>query len=102
MCSNPTRPTRFLKIEIDDIIYYQSQYLDMESSIREIQEEKLLESIRTITSGNAMINGEFLNRKQKQKSQRLEESSCLGVYRNHNSDTYRMKLRLKLLAKQMK
>jgi len=74
----------------------------MESSIREIEEEKLLESLRTITSGNAMINGEFLNRKQKQKSQRLEESSCLGVFRNHNSDIYRTMLHTKLLNRKIK
>jgi hypothetical protein len=66
------------------------------------REEQIRDQLRTMVSSNQTINGIYPNRQQKQQSQRLAESSCLGMFRNHNSDIYRTKLKLKLLAKQKK
>ena len=74
----------------------------MESFVLQQREEGILEQLRASVSSNRMVNGEFLNRQQKQKSERLAESSCLGMFHNHNAETYRSKLKLKLLFKQMK
>ena len=43
-----------------------------------------------------------MNRQDKQRAERLKETSCVSMYHNHNSETYRAKLKLKLLAKQNK
>lgn len=43
-----------------------------------------------------------MNRSDKQRAERLKDSSCIKMYHNHNPDTYRTKLKLKLLAKQIK
>jgi len=43
-----------------------------------------------------------MNRSDKQRAERLKDSSCIKMFHNHNPDTYRTKLKLKLLAKENK
>jgi hypothetical protein len=70
--------------------------------ITEIREERIREELRDMTGGNGMVNGEFLNRKQKKGAERLLESSCVKMYSNHNSEAYRTMLLTKLLNRKMK
>ena len=42
-----------------------------------------------------------MNRSDKQRVERLKDSSCIKMYKNHNADTYRTKLKLKLISKQL-
>ena len=74
----------------------------MDSFILQRREELIRGGLQTAVSGIEMINGEFLNRQQKQKIERLQEISCIGMFHNHNSIIARDKLRNKLLAKKMK